>query len=81
MFMKTPDTSFFMRGCTNRDSDTHHINRFLTRSPRVNKRWQTTPIDYTLFGNFMGTLDPAKTFFRLPWIWGWIQQKHFFKIC
>ena len=26
----------------------------------------------------MGTLDPAKTFFRLPWIWGWIQQKRFF---
>ena len=32
----------------------------------------------SLFGNFMGTLDPAKTFFRLPWIWGWIQQKRFF---
>ena len=23
-------------------------------------------------------VDPAKTFFRLPWIWGWIQQKRFF---
>ena len=26
----------------------------------------------------MGTLDPAKTVLRYPWIWGWIQQKRFF---
>ena len=27
----------------------------------------------------MGTLDPAKTVLRYPWIWGWIQQKPFFR--
>ena len=25
-------------------------------------------------------VDPAKKFFRLPWIWGWIQQKNFVKV-
>ena len=33
----------------------------------------------TLFGNFMRSRIQQKQFYGTPWIWGWIQQKPFFR--